>query len=70
MIFGEIKMNTQSIYIKLEKDGKIIINQHRVWDKEKFIASQVEQYSGHKVNPEDKYKVSISSEAEYKKFRV
>lgn len=62
-------MNHQTIYIKLEKDGKTVINQHRVWDRDKFIESQIEQYSGIKVRPEDKHKVSIASKTEYEKAR-
>ncbi len=62
-------MKSQYIYIKLVKDGKIIINQHRVWDAKLFYSKQIEQYSGDKVKPEDKYKVSISTHEEYMKQR-
>lgn len=60
-------MKSQYIYIKLAKDGKIIINQHRVWNAKLFYSKQIEQYSGDKVKQEDKYKVSISTHEEYMK---
>ena len=62
-------MEAKTIYIKLEKDGKIVVNQHRVWDTDKFLASQFDQYSGAKVKPEDKYKVSLSNHKEYIKLK-
>ena len=44
---------------------KPVINQHRVWDAERFIAAQVAQHDGEKTKPEDVRLVTVSSAEEY-----
>lgn len=63
-------MNAQDIYVKLtDPTGarEPVVNYHRVWDKEKFLAAQKHQ---HEVRAEDKDKlaVELTSEAEYKRL--
>ena len=53
------------IYIRLTKGGKTFINHHRVWDRDRFFASQVHQYSGPDTKPVDIHTVSLASKAEY-----
>lgn len=60
---------SHDVYIKLTGvDGKSIVNHHRVWDIDRFMRSQVEQYSGPKVKPKDVHCVSLVTETEYKQF--
>lgn len=63
------EMRAQDAYIRLEKNGKSIINHHRVWDLDRFFASQVEQHSGKNVNPEDRSKVSLATREDYQGAR-
>jgi hypothetical protein len=55
----------QDIYIRLTKGGKTFVNHHRVWDRDRFFAAQVDQYSGPHTKPEDIHTVSLASKAEY-----
>lgn len=64
-------MNTliaRDIFIKrTDPSGKHkpVITQHRVWDGEAFITSQVAQYDGEATKPEDRRLVTVSNAAEY-----
>ena len=62
-------MHPQDVYIRLEKGGKTTINQHRVWDLDRFFASQVEQHSGKHVKPEDRHTVSLATREDYQGAR-
>jgi len=58
----------RDLFVKLtDPTGKQkpVINQHRVWDAERFIAAQVAQHDGEKTKPEDVRLVTVSSAAEY-----
>ena len=61
-------MNGRDIYVKLTDTfgrRKPVINAHRVWDAELFMASQVEQYQGPKVPASERRDVSVATEDEY-----
>lgn len=62
-------MNEQDLYISLTKAEKTVINHHRVWDRDRFISAQIEQYSGPKVEPEDRHIIGVASKADYIAFR-
>ena len=58
----------RDLFVKLTDPAgkkKPVINQHRVWDAERFIAAQVAQHDGEKTKPEDVRLVTVSSAAEY-----
>ena len=58
----------RDLFVKLtDPTGKHkpVINQHRVWDAERFIAAQVAQHDGEKTKPEDVRLVTVSSAEEY-----
>lgn len=58
----------RDLFVKLtDPTGKQkpVINQHRVWDAERFIAAQVAQHDGEKTKPEDIRLVTVSSAEEY-----
>lgn len=44
---------------------KPVINQHRVWDAERFMAAQVAQHDGEKTKPENVRLVTMSCAEEY-----
>ena len=58
----------RDLFVKLtDPTGKQkpVINQHRVWDAERFIAAQVAQHDGEKTKPQDVRLVTVSSAEEY-----
>ncbi len=58
----------RDLFVKLTDPSgakKPVINQHRVWDAERFIAAQVAQHDGEKTKPEDVRLVTMSSAEEY-----
>lgn len=68
-------MNTmihKDVFIRLsDPSGKTkdVINQHRVWDVDRFFASQQEQHNGPKVKPNDRRVVSLATKADYNEHR-
>lgn len=52
---------------KTDPTGKhrATITQHRVWNAERFMDSQVKQHNGEKTKPEDIRHVSIATAEEY-----
>lgn len=65
-------MSPRDIYIELSDPAgkkKPVVNQHRVWDAKRFLASQRKQYSGEDVKPEDRLNVAVVSHDEYLKNR-
>ena len=63
-------MDGRDIYVKLVDPAgahRPVVNHHRVWDAELFIASQVEQYQGPKVKDGDRRVVSVATEDEYRR---
>lgn len=64
-------MKSEDLHIRLvDPTGKHaqIISHHRVWDRERFIAAQ-RQLHEVKAKDEDKRRVEIATEAEYRKFK-
>lgn len=58
----------RDLFVKLtDPTGKQkpVINQHRVWDAERFMAAQVAQHDGEKTKPEEVRLVTMSSAEEY-----
>ena len=53
------------VYIRLTRGDKTFINHHRVWDRDRFLAAQIHQYSGPQTKPEDIHVVSLATKAEY-----
>lgn len=63
-------MQAQDIYIKLTDpsgDKDPTVNYHRVWDKDKFLATQKHHFEV-RAKGADKRDVSLTTEAEYKRF--
>lgn len=61
-------MKPQDCYLKLTAvNKKPTFSAHRVWDIDRFLASQIEQNSGTNVKPEDKRDVQIITEKQYLK---
>ncbi len=65
-----MNLNGQTVFLRLEHErtGQVIFTSNRVWDIDVFLSSQVEAYSGDKVKSEDRQRVSIATESEYKTF--
>lgn len=58
----------RDLFVKLTDPtgkNKPVINQHRVWDAERFMAAQVAQHDGEKTKPEEVRLVTMSSAEEY-----
>jgi hypothetical protein len=49
--------------------SKPVITSHQVWDREKFIKSQIEQHAGSKDKPEDLRIVSVVTQDEYRAYK-
>lgn len=65
-------MTHKDIFIRLTDPSgkhKSVVNHHRVWDVERFLAAQQEQHNGPKVKPEDRRHVRIAMKAEYDEQR-
>ena len=64
-------MNSQDMYIRLTHPitKNSIVNYHRVWDKEKFLASQMNFYDGPETKEDERRLVSIATEQEYRHYR-
>lgn len=63
-------MESRDIYVKLtDPTGKHkpVVNHHRVWDADRFIASQHKQYDTD-AKPGEKRIVSQASKSDYQKF--
>lgn len=57
-------MEARDFYIKVEGgDGKSTIRRHRVWDADRFLRSQQQQYAKEKEG--GPYSVTVSSEQEF-----
>ena len=64
-------MHVQDLYVRLtDMSGthKPVINYHRVWDAQRFLAAQTKQHSEAK-NPADRRVVSVVTADDYKAFR-
>lgn len=62
----------RDIFIKITDPAgrhRPIINQHRVWDAEAFIASQIKQYDGSETKSQDRRLVTQSTRQEYVQSR-
>ena len=65
-------MKPQDLYLRITDPAgkhKPIVMQHRVWDADRFLASQQRAYSEAK-EPADRRTVSLASQAEYKAARA
>lgn len=65
-------MKAQDMHIRLiDPTGKRqpVINQHRVWDRDRFYAAQVKLHEDPAKKIEDRRLVSVATEAEYLEFR-
>ncbi|WP_407059225.1 hypothetical protein ACKZDW_02250 (plasmid) [Ralstonia syzygii subsp. celebesensis] len=65
-------MKPQDLYLRItDPTGKRkpIITQHRVWDADRFVASQQRAYAEQK-DPADRRAVSVASRDEYLKARA
>ncbi|SDI54831.1 hypothetical protein [Pseudomonas panipatensis] len=63
-------MKAEDIYIRLtDPTGKYreIVSHHRVWDRQRFLESQRKQ-NNKPDKPDEHRRVSIASEADYRKF--
>lgn len=62
---------SRDVFIRLtDPTGKRadVINQHRAWDPEAFVASQVKQYDSD-AKPDERLLVTVATEADYRKYR-
>ncbi len=62
----------KDIYIRLTDprgQHKDVVNHHRVWDADRFLESQIDQYQGPKVKDDERRVVSIATQEEYKGAR-
>ena len=65
-------MKPQDLYLRYTDTtgkNKTVITQHRVWDADRFVASQQKAYAELK-DPADRRAVSIASRADYLQFRA
>lgn len=58
--------NDQDLYLRRTRGTETVVTYHRVWDVDRFLSSQIEQYSGSKVKAEDRYVVSMATKADFK----
>lgn len=66
-----LTMKAQDIYIRLtDPTGKHkpVVNQHRVWDRDRFVANQQRQY-GEAAKPGDERLVTVVSRDDYTAYR-
>lgn len=62
------EMTSKDLYIRLSDPSgkkKDIINHHRVWNAERFIAAQQDQHTGPTIKHGDKRIVSLATKEEY-----
>ena len=65
-------MEHRDIFIRLVDPtgrNKPIINHHRVWDAERFLQSQVEQYDGAATKAGERRTVSLATREQYQAFK-
>lgn len=65
-------MTHKDVYIRLADptdNRKDVINHHRVWDTERFLAAQQEQHNGPKVKAGDRRIVSLATKENYNDSR-
>lgn len=65
-------MKPQDLYLRITDPAgkhKAIVTQHRVWDADRFLASQQRAHADQK-DPADRRVVSLASRDDYKKSRV
>lgn len=63
-------MNHQDIYLKVSDPSGAhgaIVSHHRVWDRERFLSSQIKMHSKPE-NPSDRRTVTVSTQREYRTF--
>ncbi|WP_454691173.1 hypothetical protein [Achromobacter aloeverae] len=62
---------SRDVFIRLTHPTtkKSIVNQHRVWDLDRFLASQVEHYDGTKTREDERRLVTVATAEEYRTFR-
>lgn len=65
-------MTHRDLYVRLSDPSgkrKEVINNHVVWDADRFIAAQIEQHTGAKVKEQDRRIVSIATKEEYRVYK-
>jgi len=65
-------MEQRDLYIRLTDPSgkhKDVINHHRVWDSERFLASQFKTYDGPNTPDKDRRIVTVSNEIDYRSFK-
>lgn len=65
-------MQTRDFYLRLRDPSgkrKDVINHHLVWDSDRFIEAQKQQYQGANTKPEDVRVVFISTREDYFAYR-
>lgn len=69
---SEETLSPRDIYIELsDPAGKKtpVVNQHRVWDARRFIASQRTAYDGPDTQPDERRNVAVVERNDYLKHR-
>lgn len=62
------EMTSKDLYIRISDPSgknKDVINHHRVWNAERFIAAQQDQHTGPTVKAADRRIVSLATKEEY-----
>lgn len=65
-------MEHRDIFIRLVDPtgrNKPVVNHHRVWDPQRFLQNQIEQYDGAKVKPGDRRTVHVATREQYEAYR-
>lgn len=65
-------MNSRDIFIRLDDPAgqqAPVISQHRVWDADRFVASQIHQYGEGAREAADRRRVSVVSADDYRAYR-
>jgi hypothetical protein len=65
-------MMHRDVYVRLtDPNGKqkTIINHHRIWDLDRFVAAQKSQYEGSRVKEEDRRLITLATVEEYLEAR-
>ena len=67
----EAQLVSRDMFIRLTHPitKKSIVNQHRVWDAERFLGAQIKQYDGPDIREDERRLVSVATVQDYRDFR-
>jgi hypothetical protein len=68
---SEAQLVSRDMFIRLTHPitKKSIVNQHRVWNGERFLAAQIKQYDGPETREDERRLVSVVTAQDYRNFR-